>query len=74
MREKTVLDDLGFGNVWNHFDNTINYLPLFKQRLRHQFIQSWNTFLHTSSKFKTIFGFEKYIDVIQNDTLRKQLS
>ena len=38
MRVKSLLDDLGFGNVWNQFDNNVNYLPLFKQRLKDQFI------------------------------------
>ena len=52
------------------------YSSLFKQRLIDQFIQSWNTSLRTSASkldksrtFKTIFDVEKYIDVIQNDTL-----
>ena len=29
MRVKSLLDDLGFGNVWNQFDKNVNYLHLF---------------------------------------------
>ena len=43
MRVKSLLDDLGFVNVWNQFDKNVNYLPLFKHQLRDQFIQIWNT-------------------------------
>ena len=61
MKNAGLQDDLGFGNVWNQLDKNVNYLPLFKQRLKDQFIQRWNTSLHTSPKldynrkFKTIF-------------------
>lgn len=58
----------------------MNYLPSIKRRLRDQYIQNWNVSVRETSKleyycqFKTSFCFEKYLDVIQNDSIRKQLS
>ena len=39
---KTLLDNLGFSNIWNDFDINSNYMPMFKQRLRDQY-KEWHT-------------------------------
>ncbi len=80
LRVKSLLDELGYSDIWSNFDRNFNYLPLFKQRLRDQYIQNWSMSLKSLSKldqyckYKTQFHFEKYIDAIKNDVLRKQLS
>ena len=66
--------------VLNDFDNSINYLPLFKRRVRDQFIQEWNTVINNCPKldyyvkFKTVFCYENYLDKLNNDSLRKLFS
>ena len=48
--------------------------------MRDQYLQEWRASLMNSPKlnyysnFKFEFGFEDYLNIIQNDTLRKQLS
>lgn len=36
---KQVLNDLGFGYLWNNFNVNMSYLPMLKTRLRDQFQQ-----------------------------------
>ncbi|XP_053386465.1 uncharacterized protein LOC128550759 [Mercenaria mercenaria] len=77
---KRLLDSLGYSDIWNNFDYNVNYLPMFKQRICDQFIQNWRASVQSMSKldyyskFKTEFCFEKYIDVLTNEGLRKELS
>ena len=53
---------------------------ILKTRIRDQFLQHWcaqiNNFskLHYYAKFKSEFKFEKYLQVIENDKLRKTLT
>ena len=65
---KHTLSNLGFYNVWasQGVGNVKNFLTIFKQRLRDNFIQNWEERLHASSKadfYKEIasFGFQTYL-------------
>ena len=49
-RTSYSIDDLGFTHIINDFDNNMKYLPLFKGRLRDQFIQEWNTAINNCPK------------------------
>lgn len=77
---KRLLDRLGYGDIWCNFNQEINYFPMLKQRLRDQYIQEWNASVQNVSKldyfrqFKTSFCYEKYLDVISNSTIRKELT
>ena len=72
-----IIQDL---HVINDFNIDINYLPLFKRRIRDQFIQEWNTGINNCSKldyyskFKKTFCYEEYLDILNTDTLRKTLT
>lgn len=76
---KTLLDEMGFSDVWYNFDNTLNYLPLFKQRLRDQFIQEWREGinnmpkLESYAKFKTEFGRENIYQKLQMKSYKNHL-
>lgn len=77
---KSVIDRLGFSYTLNDFDPERNYLPMFKRRLRDQYMQDWSTSISNMPKldyyrkFKTMFCHEDYLDIITSDKLRKQLS
>ena len=79
-RFSNMIDNLGFTHITNDFDNTINYLPLFKRRVRDQFIQECNTSVNNCSKldyyvkFKYVFCYEDYLDKINKNSLRKLFS
>jgi len=49
---KLMLDNLGFSNVWSDFNPNINYLPLLKQRVHVQFIQ---TSIYSMSKLEVCY-------------------
>ena len=55
-------------------------MPIFKQGLRDQYIQNWNTSLSIMPKLeyyrklKLQFCYEKYLDVLTNNSLRKTLT
>ena len=74
---KTILDDLGFGNLWNNIDINYNYFPMIRNRLRDQFKQNWHAEVTNSPKlqyyvkYKTEFKYEPYLDIVDNDYLRK---
>ena len=61
-----IINNLGFTHVINDFNIGTNYLPLFKRRIRDQFIQEWNTGINNCpkldyySKFKKTFCYEEY--------------
>ena len=40
-RVNSIVDYFGFTDIRAAFDNGINYLPLFNNRLRNQLIQDW---------------------------------
>ncbi|XP_053402477.1 uncharacterized protein LOC123564690 [Mercenaria mercenaria] len=77
---KTLLEQLGYGYLWNHIAPNINYFPMLQKRLRDQFIQEWHGSitnmpkLEYYSRFKTLFMFEPYLTNVDNDYLRKLLS
>ena len=77
---KTLLDDLGFSNIWIVFNTDANYTSLFRQRLYDQYIQDWNETIVNQPKlyyykmFKIDFKYEKYLDVVNNTLVRKDLS
>ena len=72
-----IINNLGFSHVINEFNNDTNSLPLFKRRLRDQFIQEWSTGINNCSKldyytkFKNTFCYEDYLDILNTDILRK---
>ena len=74
------IERLGFGYILNNFDDTINYLPKLKQRLRDQYIQLWHDTLSSQTKmqyyikFKTVFEYEKYLDAVSNENYRQEMS
>jgi hypothetical protein len=77
---KTAITDLGFPYILDNFQTEHNYYPIIKRRIRDQFIQTWNASINNTSKleyycqFKKSFGYEQYLDVVKNDTLRKHLT
>lgn len=77
---KNSINNVGYSYIWLNFNKDINYFPMFKQRLRDQFMQIWTDMLKSQnkleyySKFKKDFKFEKYFDVVDNDKHRIALS
>ena len=76
-RISSFIDHLGFSNVREYFNPEFNYFPFYKRRIRDQYLQIWNEDIRKNSKldyfknFKTQFGYEEYLDKINNDSLRK---
>ena len=78
---KKLLSELGFYEVWlqqSVGDHRI-FLAIFKQRIRDNFIQRWNTELTDSRRalfFRNIsdFSFKSYLDVVQVKKFRRALS
>jgi hypothetical protein len=77
---KKQLDSLGYSYLWNSLNLDMNYLPMLKQRLRDQYVQTWNDTIMNQSKlyyyrkFKCEFKYEKYLDIVTNEHQRKELS
>ena len=71
-RVNSIIDHLGFTDVRTAFDERINYLLLFKNRVRDQFIQDWKSSIDSSpklfyyAKVKNHFEYEEYLDKISN--------
>ena len=66
---QNTLSNLGFCHVWasQGVGNVKNFLTIFKQRLRDNFIRNWEEGLHASSRadfYKEIasFGFQTCLD------------
>ena len=76
----SVIDHLGFSHIRLYFDPNVKYYDILKTRLRDQFIQEWRVCISSTPKldsynnYKNEFCFEKYLDVLLNDNLRKQMS
>jgi hypothetical protein len=74
---KQLIGNLGYNNLLVNFRQDVNYFPAMKQRIRDQFIQSWNNATLNISKldhyrkYKMCFGYESYLSIIRNDNLRK---
>ena len=77
---KTLLNNLGFGNILNDFNLETNYLPSLLQRTRDQYLQTWHDTLSNQPKmeclclYKNDFVHENYIDFVKNEKYRKKLS
>lgn len=75
----TLLNKLGFGNLID-FTMSEYLLPMFSQRLKDQYIQSWHETLSVQPKmeyyckFKEDFEFEHYLVNIKNEKHRKELT
>lgn len=75
----TLLNKLGFGNLID-FTMSDYLLPMFSQRLKDQYIQSWHETLSVQPKmeyyckFKEDFEFEHYLVNIKNEKHRKELT
>ena len=67
---KTILDNLGLGNLWIQQEHLNIYLPLIKQRIFDQYYQSWYSTINNSQRlssycrYKHTFQIEKYLDSI----------
>ena len=76
----TKLEQLGYGYLLEYFDPSINVLSLMKRRIRDQYIQEWEMNVNNASKleyyrrFKKNFEYEKYLDVIKNGAIRRNLT
>ena len=42
-RIHSVIHHLGYTTILQDYDANINYFPMLKQRLRHQYMQDWST-------------------------------
>jgi hypothetical protein len=76
----TIINELGFSYLLDNYNVISDFSLIFKQRLRDQFIQNWHEQINNMPKlfyfrnFKSNFCFEEYLNVIQNDKLRKRLT
>jgi len=50
---KTVLENLGFYNVWLNPGVGNLFLKMFKQRMRDNYLQDWNSDIENSSRART---------------------
>ena len=50
---KTVLENLGFYNVWLNPGVENLFLKMFKQRMRDNYLQDWNSDIENSSRART---------------------
>jgi len=79
-RINSIVDHLGYAHIRLFLDHNVYYYSLLKSRIRDQFVQEWHDSINAMSKldsyckYKTEFCFEKYLDVITNDKLRKLLT
>lgn len=81
-RVRDILFLNGFGYVWEnqHVENEKNFICLFTERLKDQFLQTWSDNVQNSSKlilykqFKTSFGYEFYLDIINLRKYRNALA
>ena len=77
---KSLLDNLGFGYLWNSLNVNSMYAQGFKQRLQDQYMQDWSTSIANQPKlsyyrlFKCEHKYEMYLDIVDNTVLRKSLS
>ena len=78
---KSMLFEYGFGNIWQNPQNiNVNaFCNQFKQRLIDCFTQKWNNDIDTNQvlttykHFKTVFTYEKYLNILP-ERLRVPLS
>ena len=72
--------ELGYGYLLEYFDPSINVLSLLKRRIIDQYIQEWEMNINNASqleyfrRFKKNFEYERYLDVIKNGAIRRNLT
>ena len=78
--KKSYAENLGFQDMWrDQFQHAPNF-RIIKIRIRDHFLQHWCAQINNISKleyyskFKSEFKFEKYLQVVENDRLRKILT
>ena len=80
---KHILESNGFGYIWlqqciNTSDDS--FIRILKQRLTDQYLQIWNDEIEKTSNnrmyklIKNAFGYEEYLDILNNSSLRKALA
>ena len=68
---KTVLENLGFYNVWLNLGmgNESLFLKMFKQRMRDNYLQDWNSEIENSQRATyrlfCSFGLETYLKCVK---------
>ena len=69
MQVRNILQNTGFNDVWmlQGVGDTTGFLNVFKQRVRDNFMQNWNSSLQISSRASTYifisdFNFKTYLD------------
>ena len=77
---KQTLETIGKGNIWdNQFNMEIQFKPI-KERIMDIFKQNWHSSINNSSRlstysrFKHIFEYEKYLDIIHESKYRTSLT
>ena len=81
-RIKHLLCSNGFGYVWERqsVENEYQFVNTLVERLRDQYLQQWYFNIHRNSKlraytgFKTVYGYESYLDHIKTRKFRRTLS
>lgn len=78
---KSLLESMGFNNVWlaQGVGDMNLFLAIFKQRLSDNFIQGWNDRIQNSTRAKTYslfseFSYKIYLDVIKVEKFRTAFS
>ena len=77
---KSILDSLGFSNIWIHQNNIDIPFDLIKQRLLDTYKQSWysainnSNRLETYARFKHEFEIETYLDFIKENKYKIALT
>ena len=73
---KNLLENYGFNFVWVNqgVENEELFLSIFKQRVKDNFLQSWNSDLENSSRARSYrlfcnFDFQSYLSCIKNEKI-----
>ncbi|MES9881010.1 MAG: reverse transcriptase domain-containing protein [Sedimenticola sp.] len=79
-RVKSILDNLGFSNVWINQNEHHTSIDIFKQRLRDQYIQSWRESISAMPKleyycqYKHVFEMEFYVTALDAEKTIKHIA
>ena len=77
---KSILNELGFSNIWVHQENANISLDTIKTRILDQYKQTWYAHINNSqrlllyARYKHSFELEKYLDTIYDRKLQIALS
>ena len=80
LNVKTLLDELGFSNLWDVGPISNIQLNLILQTVHDQYLQHWYSLVEDSPKlrtfklYKNVFEYENYLDFVRNDKFRTALS